>query len=165
MEYLILDKQTDEIKQDTQLGESYYSYRFKKNKGLRKAKTGFRDFSRKLKVKKKKNKKRKLRQYKNRIPKKYSVYIKSKYWTKRKNEYFQKHGKQCCVCGSFKYVCLHHAKYNNGQFGFEPDDYMFPFCKDCHENFHKDRKTSSNMLADTLNFIQENYKPHDSILH
>jgi len=37
------------------------------------------------------------RTYRHRIPKRYKGYIKSIYWTRRKNRYYQKYGRRCAV--------------------------------------------------------------------
>lgn len=109
-------------------------------------------------VKKKKHKKeRKLRKYANRIPKKYNVYIKTKYWTKRKNEYFQKYGKQCFVCKSSKYVQLHHLEYKNELFGIEPDEMLVQLCKEHHEEFHALYGVKRKMYQEFDDFIDIKY--------
>lgn len=106
----------------------------------------------KLNKKPKKKKERKGRKYKNRIPVKYTVYIKSKWWTERKNKYYQKHKKICKACNSTKYINLHHMLYQD--FGNEPDEILMPLCRNCHEEFHDEYATGYNMIEETYKFIE-----------
>lgn len=105
-------------------------------------------------IKKKKNKKpRKERKY-ARVPKKYNVYIKSKWWKKRRNKYFQDFGKKCLICGSSKYVVLHHLEYNHTVFGNEPDTMLVQLCNPHHEEFHAIYGVKHKMYADFDEFIE-----------
>jgi len=88
-----------------------------------------------------------------RIPKKYDVYIKSKWWTIRKNNYYRKFKKICRVCRSSKFIELHHIVYGN--FGFEKDVDLMPLCKVCHKDFHDTYGTSGNMHEYTQMFLLE----------
>lgn len=97
---------------------------------------------------------RKEREYKKRIPKKYILYIKSKFWKTRRNKYFRDYGKKCMVCGSCKYVQLHHIEYRNSDFGFEEDKTLIALCRDCHEEFHLRYRTKQNMQKEVEEFIQ-----------
>lgn len=106
----------------------------------------------KISRKARKEKKRKERQY-NRIPKHYKVYIKSKWWTKRKNEYYRKHKKQCQACFTTKYINLHHIVYKN--FGYEADEDLVALCVDCHGEFHEKYGVSATMKSETNMFIIE----------
>lgn len=152
----------------------YYGYKFKRKnvsdldlqKFLQSERSKIKQKTKKVntKLRKSKKKKGKQRKYKNRVPRKYSVYIKSIHWENRKNRYWREHGRQCCVCGSYKHVQLHHGKYGWTHFGNEPDDWMFPMCNSCHFDFHENNRTKADMLAETLNYIEENWQPHDSVL-
>lgn len=70
-----------------------------------------------------------------RIPKKYKVYIKSKFWEKRKNKYFREHGRYCDICKSSYQTSVHHLHYKN--FGYEKDEDLVSLCWFHHEDFHK----------------------------
>ncbi len=82
-------------------------------------------------IPKKKESKRK------RVPNKYDTYIKSKYWTARKNLFYQKFGRKCFKCGSSNKMSLHHLRYDNNLFGYEPDEDLVGLCWSCHEKFHQ----------------------------
>ncbi len=112
--------------------------------------------------KNRKNKIRKQRKYNSRVPRKYNVYIKSVYWEKRKNKYWQNFQKKCAVCGSFSHVQLHHIKYGWTHFGKEPDTWLVPMCQFHHNDFHEQQKMKSDMTTETLDYINDNYIPHDS---
>lgn len=105
------------------------------------------------KLKKKEKKKRKERIYKNRIPKQYKVYIKSKWWTKRKNKFYRKYGKICQACQSTKYIDLHHMLYAN--YGNEEDIHLVALCRGCHEEYHSIHGVKRNMIKETHQFIIE----------
>ena len=93
------------------------------------------------------------RKYANRIPKKYKVYIKSKWWEKRKNLYFQSHEKKCAICSSSEHIQLHHMVYKN--YGNEKDEHLVPLCREHHNLFHSQTGTHTNMVKDTNDFIIE----------
>lgn len=98
-------------------------------------------------------KERKKREYKKRIPKKYALYIKSKFWTKRKNDYYRVHKKICQACSSKKFINLHHILYED--FGFEKDENLVALCRDCHEEFHEMYGVKHKMKKETNQFIIE----------
>jgi len=91
------------------------------------------------------------RTYRHRIPKRYKVYIKSIYWTRRKNRYYQKYGRRCAVCRGTEYVDLHHKKYAN--YGNERDEDLVPLCRNHHGAFHAQHGVSRDMTEDTAAFI------------
>ncbi len=88
-----------------------------------------------------------------RIPKKYSVYIKSKWWEERKNKYYRAHKKICTKCGSTDFIDLHHIIYNRSQFGCEPDVDLSPLCKKCHCAFHEIYGVKRNMTKFFKEFL------------
>ena len=85
----------------------------------------------------------------------YKLYIKSKFWTERKNQFYQKFLKMCVRCGSKKYIALHHKKYDKSLFGKEPDDHLAPMCGCCHQLFHKTYGTNPDMMVETDLFVNE----------
>ena len=84
----------------------------------------------------------------------YKTYMKSKLWVKRKNRYWQEHGRYCVACGGTYMVTLHHAYYS-GIYGNEPDTEVFAFCRGCHKRFHEIYKLQKDMREDTNKFIDE----------
>jgi hypothetical protein len=134
--------------------ENYYNFKYKKQFSV----PGFFRKSRKQRAKQiskreRKKKYRKERLYKNRIPHKYSLYIKSIFWTQRRNKYYQKHSRVCSVCGSSKFIVLHHTLYAN--LGKEKDEHLIPFCRFHHNLFHKTNGTHKDMIEQTNKFIGE----------
>lgn len=71
---------------------------------------------------------------KERCPKSYKLYIKSKFWEERKNAFYQIHGHKCAICGSSYKMSVHHLKY--GKYGEEQDEDLVGLCWSCHEEFH-----------------------------
>lgn len=113
-------------------------------------------FKSKKRAKKLENKARKNRErrYKNRIPKKYTVYIISKWWDERKNRYFQKYGKRCEVCGHSKHVQVHHKLYKN--YGTEKDEHLVALCRFHHSQLHLGiGKIKKDMIAITNSLVAE----------
>lgn len=125
-------------------------YQRDKSKLQQEASRLLKDFNKKNGYKKKKKSKRK---YSKRIPRKYEVYISSKWWIKRKNEYYKVYPKVCIACLSTKYVDLHHLLYTN--FGRELDEHLVPLCRDCHIEYHALNGTHYNMVKSTRDFIEQ----------
>lgn len=98
-----------------------------------------------------KHKKKKKQRKHKRIPKQYKVYIKSKWWTRRKNQYYRQNRKICAACSSKFYVSLHHMIY--GDYGNELDENLVALCKWCHEEFHSIYGVKKNMKQETQYFI------------
>ena len=96
---------------------------------------------------------RKLRNKK--CPTDYNLYIKSAFWTQRKNQYYQNYTKMCMRCGTKKYVSLHHKFYDHTEFGKEKDEHLCPLCETCHKIFHDKYGVKSNMIKETNLFITE----------
>jgi hypothetical protein len=71
---------------------------------------------------------------KERCPRTYKEYIKSKFWEERKNSFYKTVGRLCAVCGSTNQMSVHHLKY--GKFGKERDEDLVALCWSCHEEFH-----------------------------
>lgn len=102
----------------------------------------------------KKKKKVSVRGYSKRPPRVYKLYIKSIWWTRRKNDYYQNHKKRCALCSSCEHVQLHHLKYGN--FGFEKDEDLIPLCKQHHEEFHIEFGCNpKTMMKDMKDFFMD----------
>lgn len=98
------------------------------------------------------------RVYANRCPKRYETYIKSKWWTERKNKYYQAHGRKCAICDSVTHVDLHHIWYGN--YGSEPNEQLIPFCRKHHLAFHKKYGFGMNDFSrQTAQFLKDNEIP------
>jgi len=78
-----------------------------------------------------------LRESRRKRPK-YSEYINSKEWKRRRRNYFRKHRKQCEICESLVGIELHHRSYEH--LGNEPDVDLQALCRGCHENTHEGKK-------------------------
>jgi len=95
------------------------------------------------------------KKHKRKIPKMtYSVYIKSKYWKKRKNDYFGAFGKKCALCQVKYGVTLHHAQYDSNLFGKEPNSHLVALCPKHHHEFHENHKLAENMKPETDLYIK-----------
>lgn len=105
----------------------------------------------------KRSAKRAERKYKNRVPRKYDVYIKSDWWAKRKNLYYKTHKRICSACDSAEYIDLHHLVY--GSFGKEKDENLTPLCRSCHDEFHSLNGVKGDMYKETLQFIKDKKHP------
>lgn len=74
------------------------------------------------------------RKYENRCPKRYEVYILSKWWEERKNDYYKVYGYKCELCGKANRIHLHHIWY--GEHGKESDQQLIALCQKHHKEFH-----------------------------
>lgn len=81
----------------------------------------------------------------------YADYIKSEFWTERKQLYFSTHAKACRVCGSPR-VDLHHLQY--GSYGHEQDKHLAALCRVHHEALHKWMGVRKNTYYQTVDFIE-----------
>jgi hypothetical protein len=113
----------------------------------------FRSKGSKRKKKRRHKSKREIRRYQKRIPTQYRPYIKSHWWTDRKNAYYKKFGRRCAACDGTNRINLHHLRY--GSYGREKDEHLVPLCHEHHEAFHAQYGTSADMIRDTLTFIDE----------
>lgn len=147
--------------------EQYLAKGFKK-RIVGKIDTSFRRKKRYLKlgIKISKTKFRKnKRKYLNRIPRSYKIYIKSPYWTKRKNSFYKKYGKFCLICKGSYSIQLHHAFYGN--YGNEADTDLIPLCVEHHARIHQlIGKVKRDMRKETLEAIEimEYEQKHISLL-
>lgn len=105
------------------------------------------------KIKKKYKQKRKQREYSNRCPRKYNVYIKSRFWVARKNKYFKDFGRKCFICSSSKFPTIHHLEYDNNYFGKEKDSMLVCLCFGCHNEFHARYGVKQKMYHEFNDFI------------
>jgi 5-methylcytosine-specific restriction endonuclease McrA len=80
--------------------------------------------------------------------------MKSPLWARRKNAYFQRHGKVCEACRDSKYVTLHHTIYRNN-YGNEPDSEVVALCHKCHREFHKFCPAKKDMRKETQEFLED----------
>lgn len=67
----------------------------------------------------------------------YQLYLQSIKWKNKRQQVFQKYGKQCVLCGNSneKDLVIHHRRYDN--VGNEPTEDLIPLCKSCHSSYHK----------------------------
>lgn len=84
---------------------------------------------------------------------KYSIYIKSAKWKKRRERYWKEHGKDCKACGSTERPTVHHVHY--GYLGREQDEHLIGLCWDCHQDFHLEYGVNTTMQDETLEFIEK----------
>ncbi len=61
-------------------------------------------------------------------------------WKKKREEVFERYGKQCVECGSTKNIQVHHLIYRKGHNLWEYNvDELIPLCKKCHQKIHDDK--------------------------
>ena len=66
--------------------------------------------------------------------------LESKQWKKKREEVFERYGKQCVECGSTRNLQVHHLVYRKDRHLWEYNvDELIPLCKKCHEKVHKDK--------------------------
>ncbi|CCD89864.1 protein of unknown function [Bradyrhizobium sp. ORS 285] len=87
----------------------------------------------------------------SKIPTQYKAYIKSVFWSERRERYFRKHGKRCAVCRTTEGINLHHKVYGN--YGSEPDADLMPLCGRHHIGFHTQHGVKRDMRADTAEYV------------
>lgn len=66
---------------------------------------------------------------------KYSAYLKSETWKKKRLEAIERDGFQCRICGSAKNLNVHHLTYK--QVPNEPLDDLLTVCEKCHSKLHR----------------------------
>lgn len=80
---------------------------------------------------------------------KYSNYLRSSQWKKRRDEILERDGYRCQWCGSAENLQVHHKCYFKNSRGemFPPweyeDKYLITLCGDCHKWWHKTHKMKS----------------------
>lgn len=66
--------------------------------------------------------------------------LSSKQWKKKREEVFERYGKQCAECGDTKNIQVHHLIYRKGHHLWEYDvSELIPLCKHCHQEVHNDK--------------------------
>lgn len=61
-------------------------------------------------------------------------------WRKKREEVFERYGKQCVECGKTNNIQVHHLVYRKGRHIWEYDvDELIPLCKECHQKIHNDK--------------------------
>ena len=61
-------------------------------------------------------------------------------WKKKREEVFERYGKQCVECGSTKHIQVHHLIYRKGHHLWEYNvNELIPLCKKCHQKIHDDK--------------------------
>lgn len=75
----------------------------------------------------------------------YKKYLNTKWWSKRKEQFYKNHEK-ICFCCSEKSSNLHHINYS--RLLKEKDSDLVPLCKACHENVHYLIKIGKAKLKD-----------------
>lgn len=61
-------------------------------------------------------------------------------WKEKREEVFERYGKQCVECGSTKNIQVHHLIYRNGHHLWEYNvNELIPLCKKCHQKIHDDK--------------------------
>ena len=61
-------------------------------------------------------------------------------WKKKREEVFERYGKQCVECGSTKNIQVHHLIYRKGNHLWEYNvNELIPLCKKCHQKIHDDK--------------------------
>lgn len=61
-------------------------------------------------------------------------------WKKKREEVFERYGKQCVECGSTKNIQVHHLIYRKGHHLWDYSvDELLPVCKKCHQKIHDDK--------------------------
>lgn len=66
--------------------------------------------------------------------------LKSKQWKQKREEVFDRYGKQCVECGRKRGIQVHHLVYRKGRHLWEYNtDELIPLCKKCHQKVHEDK--------------------------
>lgn len=61
-------------------------------------------------------------------------------WKKKREDVFERYGKQCVECGSTKNIQVHHLIYRKGHHLWEYNvNELIPLCKKCHQKIHDDK--------------------------
>ncbi len=89
-------------------------------------------------------KKRSIQQASRKNPRSYKTYIKSQSWEDRKSALFRERPRKCEMCGSCKYIQVHHLRYDKALFGSEPSKDLAILCSFHHQDFHDKYKVQKD---------------------
>jgi len=64
----------------------------------------------------------------------YQDYMRSEDWKERAEEFKDKAGNKCSLCGSIEKIQVHHKHYRS--LGFEKEEDIIVVCDTCHKKFH-----------------------------
>ncbi len=115
----------------------------------------FRKLNKRLFMQKGSVKKKKDKNFDKRVPRTYKKYIKSKFWTRRKNLLFQSFGKKCYKCGSSRQISVHHLRYSSREYGMEKDCDLAILCWICHDKFHQIYGVKKDSHIDFKHYMAE----------
>ena len=74
------------------------------------------------------------------VKKRHNKEIASKEWKKKREEVFERYGKQCVECGRTDNIQVHHLVYRKGHHLWEYNtSELIPLCKKCHLKIHEDK--------------------------
>jgi len=103
----------------------------------------------KLKAEKKKNKPKsqRIKGYKFKWKQKisYPRFLRSRYWKRVRKEVLKRDNNKCIICGSKKYLQVHHNTYKHHYREHLHLEDLDTLCNSCHKEFH----------ATVFDFIQE----------
>ena len=87
----------------------------------------------------------------------YEEYIQSEDWKNKRKEVLLEKGNKCFICGSSENIHIHHTNYRT--LGDEDTRFLFPLCKECHEEIHslveEYREPLQKQIKDLLNTEKE----------
>jgi len=87
----------------------------------------------------------------------YYSFIKSKWWTKQKKDWYSRHKKRCAICKKEKNIHLHHKVYpKNKRFLGLYDNAFIALCGKCHFAYHKEYGVQQNMQTTTNKYRRKN---------
>lgn len=78
----------------------------------------------------------------------YKTYIVSTAWRRRKHALFKERVRECEICGSCKYIQVHHLRYDKTLFGIEPSKDLAILCSFHHQDFHDKYKVKNDCHKD-----------------
>jgi len=73
--------------------------------------------------------------------KEYEEQLKDPRWKLKRKVILERDEHRCMVCGSKRWLNVHHTYYSGGYMAWEyPDDSLMTLCRDCHKKWHEEHE-------------------------
>lgn len=92
----------------------------------------------------------------------YKEYLQSEKWKQARMRLFKRDGKICKICGSDKYINVHHNNYNRKNLGGSIRS-LVVLCNSCHNEVHRIAKVNGWYYKKIVRSLKKRHKKYGSI--